>query len=75
MPDPGYRLCYECDGKGECTLCGGEGWYDGARCGNCLGKKWCPICTGAGQLPDEREAPAPAGPPVAPNYTGKIPPR
>ncbi|WP_067695702.1 hypothetical protein [Nocardia jejuensis] len=53
--DPGYVLCYECDGLGRCPECGGRGWLPDEEqgritCPECLGEKVCPICRDAGQL-------------------------
>ncbi|MFG2563645.1 hypothetical protein [Streptomyces sp. NPDC048496] len=52
---PGYVLCYECDGLGECPGCGGRGWVpDQARgrtnCPECRRGRVCLICRGSGQL-------------------------
>ncbi len=52
--DPGYVLCYECQGRGWCPLCLGRGWIteDKGRttCPECHGLLECPICKGRGQL-------------------------
>ncbi|MET9177022.1 hypothetical protein ABZX88_02190 [Kitasatospora aureofaciens] len=52
---PGFVLCYECDGLGACSYCGGRGWSlggDGLRhgCRGCDRRRYCLICRGAGQL-------------------------
>ena len=52
--DPGYVLCYECQGRGWCPLCQGRGWVTGddgrETCPECHGLLGCPICDGRGQL-------------------------
>ena len=51
-PDPGFEVCYECDGYRVCWACGGEGkMLDGSRCHTCAGRGSCIVCNGAGQLP------------------------
>ncbi|MGI5170380.1 hypothetical protein ACQEU3_39120 [Spirillospora sp. CA-253888] len=52
--DPGYVLCYECDGLGWCPCCHGRGWVPDAargrkRCPECHQDKVCPVCRGAGE--------------------------
>jgi len=50
-PEPGYELCYECDGKRRCWLCSGDQVLaSGDRCGECTGRGWCIVCGGAGEL-------------------------
>ncbi len=50
-PEPGYELCYECDGRRVCWLCHGKQILpSGERCGECVGRGLCIVCGGAGQL-------------------------
>ncbi|CAM5436720.1 hypothetical protein GCM10010329_52310 [Streptomyces spiroverticillatus] len=53
--DPGYLLCYECDGLGHCPGCYGLGWVPDEergrkRCPCCQFTPVCVICKGRGQL-------------------------
>ncbi|MFD3698030.1 hypothetical protein ACFWUZ_18070 [Streptomyces sp. NPDC058646] len=52
--DPGYVLCYECDGLGWCSSCYGRSWVPDAergrrRCPECHEDRVCPICRGSGE--------------------------
>lgn len=50
-PDPGYELCYECDGDRLCWSCRGSGTRkDGRQCSDCTGRGLCIVCDGEGQL-------------------------
>ncbi len=52
VPDEGFELCYECDGKRVCWSCHGAGQRrNGERCHTCAGRGLCIVCNGAGQLP------------------------
>jgi hypothetical protein len=56
-PDPGYELCYECEGKRLCWSCHGEGRRrSGDVCNTCAGRGLCLVCNGDGQLPAGTEA-------------------
>ncbi|MFE3788983.1 hypothetical protein [Streptomyces goshikiensis] len=63
--EPGWALCYECEGLGYCPACEGRGWVMGGRpgwgggtsdpdrlgrCPECFTERVCPICRGRGSL-------------------------
>jgi hypothetical protein len=57
--DPGFILCYDCEGDGLCLVCNGSGQVvANASCWHCGGRKVCGVCRGGGQVPPRAFTPA-----------------
>ena len=50
-PDPGHRICPECEGLARCFYCDGARVVEGAPCPECFGRGTCLVCDGGGQIP------------------------